>query len=399
MNTDANAYRRLIEIGRALSAERDVDSLLERILTEAKAMVNADGGTLYLSVNQTALEFAIVLNDTLGIHQGGKAGEPVSLPTIPLELENGSPNLRNIATRAAITGETILIDDVYSRADVDTSGTRRFDEMTGYRSKSFLTVPMKNYRNETIGVLQLLNALDDDGNAIAFDPAVQSLIESLAAQAAMALENKQLLDQQENLKRQLEREVDERTEELKTALDKLSEAHIILKELTTIDPVTKIRNRQYFDEVLDQEWRRAVRQQYPITVMLLDVDHFKKVNDTYGHLAGDECLAMVARVIDSNFNRPSDVVARFGGEEFVVILPYVEYANALHLGEQVRKHLANQTITADGHTFGVTISIGTATVIPTETQTPKSLISEADEALYRAKGRGRNCVVGARDKD
>lgn len=399
MTSDARAYRQLIDIGRALSAERDIDSLLERILREAKSMVGADAGSLYLVTGESTLRFAIVLNDTLGIAQGGKTGEPVSLPDVPLVLEDGKPNLGNIASRAACTGETIVIDDVYSASGVDTSGTRHFDELTGYRSKSFLTVPLKNFRDEPIGVLQLLNHLDDDGTASPFPEDTRSLIEALAAQAAMVLANKQLLEEQERLKRQLEREVDERTSELQGALEKLSEAHIILKELTTIDPVTSIRNRQFFDDVFDQEWRRAVRQQYPVTLMLLDIDHFKSVNDTYGHLAGDECLSTVAREIDSNFNRPSDVVARFGGEEFVVILPYVEYQNALQLGEQVRKRLADRSIMADGHAISITISVGVATIVPTDNMKPKALISQADEALYRAKARGRNMVVGAEDVD
>ncbi|MCB1694241.1 MAG: diguanylate cyclase, partial [Pseudomonadales bacterium] len=380
-------------------AEKDIDSLLERILREAKGMANADAGTLYLATRHKTLQFAIVLNDSLNIAQGGKSGIPVSLPDVPLLQEDGSPNLLNIASRTANTGETALIDDVYAANDIDASGTRQFDEMTGYRSKSFLTVPLKNYHRETIGVLQLLNARDEQGHVVPFPPDTQPLIEALASQAAVALENRYLLDEQEDLKRALEREVDERTEELKSALEKLSEAHIILKELTTIDAVTGIRNRQYFDEVYSQEWRRAVRQQYPVTLMLLDIDHFKRVNDTYGHLAGDECLSHVAKAIDSMFNRPSDVVARYGGEEFVVILPYVEYDNALHLGEQVRNRIASREVDADGHRIGVTISVGIATMMPVEGSDPKKLVGRADTALYKAKSGGRNCVVGARELD
>lgn len=399
MKIDPDAYRRLIDIGRALSAEKNIDNLLERILQEAKSMVRADAGTLYLRTTYGALQFAIVLNDTLKIHQGGKSGTPVSLPDIPLTLDDGSPNLKNIATRTATTGKTINIKDVYSVGEIDASGSRHFDDITGYRSKSFLTVPLKNYRGDTIGVLQLLNALDDNGEVTAFPPDVEPLIEALASQAAVALENRYLLDEQEDLKRQLEREVDERTEELKSALEKLSEAHIILKELTTIDAVTGIRNRQYFDEVYNQEWRRAVRQQYPMTVMLLDIDHFKKVNDTYGHLAGDECLAAVAKDIDSMFNRPSDVVARYGGEEFIVILPYVELENARKLGEQVRRRVEEHTINADGHNIAVTISVGLACIVPTDAMDPKSLVGNADVALYQAKSGGRNRVVTANDPD
>ncbi|HKI74464.1 MAG TPA: sensor domain-containing diguanylate cyclase [Pseudomonadales bacterium] len=393
MKINPDIYRRLIDIGRALSAEKNIDNLLERILQEAKSMANADAGTLYLRTNYHALQFAIVLNDTLKIHQGGKSGTPVSLPDIPLVLEDGEPNLKNIATRSACTGETINIEDVYSASDIDTSGTRHFDDLTGYRSKSFLTVPLRNYRGETIGILQLLNALDEDGEPTFFPHDMEPLIEALASQAAVALENRYLLDEQEDLKRQLEREVDERTEELKSALEKLSEAHIILKELTTIDAVTGIRNRQYFDEVYNQEWRRAVRQQYPMTIMLLDIDHFKRVNDTYGHLAGDECLSAVAKDVDSMFNRPSDVVARYGGEEFIVILPYVEIENARTLAEQVRRRIETHSMEADGHKISVTISVGIASLIPSDGIDPKVLVGNADVALYQAKSGGRNRVV------
>ncbi|MBS05436.1 MAG: hypothetical protein CMQ24_22440 [Gammaproteobacteria bacterium] len=193
-------------------------------------------------------------------------------------------------------------------------------------------------------------------------------------------------------RKKLEVEVDERTEELKTALSKLTEAHIILKELTTIDAVTGIRNRQYFDEVFEQEWKRAIRQKYEISMLVLDIDHFKRVNDTYGHLAGDECLAKVATAIDSMLNRPSDVVARFGGEEFVGILPYVGKVNACQLAEQIRERVEELTFEGEAEAIQVTISIGVSTLLPADGGDPKRLIAAADEALYKAKSTGCNRV-------
>lgn len=389
----AQKYRRLIDIGRALSAEKDIDSLLERILREAKSMLSADAGSLYLRTPENTLMFAIVLNDTLGIAQGGNnVPVPVAFKEIPIELPDGSPNLSNVATRCAITGKTINIPDLAGAGAMDNIGAREFDDSTGYRSKSFLTVPLQNYSEDAIGVLQLLNAKDAAGNIVAFDPEAEPLLEALASQAAVALENRYLLDEQEDLKKQLEIEVDERTEELKTALSKLTEAHIILKELTTIDAVTGIRNRQYFDEVFEQEWKRAIRQKYEISMLVLDIDHFKRVNDTYGHLAGDDCLARVANAIDDMLNRPSDVVARFGGEEFVVILPYVGKVNACKLAEQIRERIEELTFEGDAAGITVTISIGVSTMLPSERGDPKQLIGAADEALYKAKSTGRNRV-------
>jgi diguanylate cyclase (GGDEF)-like protein len=246
--------------------------------------------------------------------------------------------------------------------------------------------------DESLGVLQLLNATDSEGNFVPFSDEIIPLIEALASQASVAMENRALLDEKEVQKQQLEREVDVRTEELKDALTRLSEAHIILKEMNTIDAVTGIRNRQYFDQNLEQEWRRAKRQGYEVSMLLLDIDHFKRVNDTYGHLAGDECLAAIAKEVDQMFNRPSDVVARYGGEEFVVVLPYVSGDNARRLAEQLRKIIEEATYSADGHELKVTVSIGVATASPDDEVRPRDLIGWSDTVLYEAKSAGRNLV-------
>tara|TARA_A100001037_G_C15102541_1_gene614718 strand:+ start:700 stop:1176 length:477 start_codon:yes stop_codon:yes gene_type:complete len=156
--------------------------------------------------------------------------------------------------------------------------------------------------------------------------------------------------------------------------------------------VTGIRNRQYFDEVFEQEWKRAIRQKYEISMLVLDIDHFKRVNDTYGHLAGDECLAKVATAIDSMLNRPSDVVARFGGEEFVEILPYVGKVNACQLAEQIRERVEELTFEGEAEAIQVTISIGVSTLLPADRGDPKRLIAAADEALYKARSTRRNRV-------
>ena len=228
-----SAYRRLIEIGIALSDEKNLDSLLEHILLEAKAMAQADGGTIYLATARETLEFSIVLNDTLKIAQGGVSGEPISLPDIQLFHDELTPNLSHIASSAAHRGSSIVVDDSRVNTEFDFSGTRNFDELLGYQSISFLTVPLMNLSDDCVGVLQLLNALDNAGNPIPFEASLVPLMEALASQASVAIENRRLLDEQEELKRQLESEVEARTEELQAALTKLSEAHIILKELNT----------------------------------------------------------------------------------------------------------------------------------------------------------------------
>ncbi|MGP1629474.1 MAG: HD domain-containing phosphohydrolase [Giesbergeria sp.] len=204
-NTSAiNLLRRLEQlngIGAALSRERNIERLLETILEAAKTLTEADGGTLY-SVTQdgSALHFEIMRTDSLDIRQGGTTGRSIALPDLPLRRADGSPNDALVAAHAALHGRTVNIADAYAEAGFDFSGTRAFDQRTGYRSTSFLTVPMKDHQGELIGVLQLLNALDPDtGQVVAFSQADQSLTESLASQAAIALSNRLLIGQLERL--------------------------------------------------------------------------------------------------------------------------------------------------------------------------------------------------------
>ena len=197
-------FRRLEQlngIGAALSRERDIDRLLENILEAAKAITGADGGTLYsVTEDQTALRFEIVRTDSLDIRLGGTTGRPIDFPQLPLRNADGSPNDSLVAAHAAIHDRTVNIADAYSAEGFDFSGTRLFDQRTGYRSQSFLTVPMRNHDRELIGVLQLINARDPaTGEVTEFSTADQSLAESLASQAAIALTNRLLITQLERL--------------------------------------------------------------------------------------------------------------------------------------------------------------------------------------------------------
>ena len=197
-------FRRLEQlngIGAALSRERDIDRLLENILEAAKAITGADGGTLYSVTEEgDALKFEIVRTDSLDIRLGGTTGRPIDFPQLPLRNADGSPNDSLVAAYAAIHDRTVNVGDAYSEEGFDFSGTRLFDQRTGYRSKSFLTVPMRNHDRELIGVLQLINARDPEtGEVTEFSTADQSLAESLASQAAIALTNRLLITQLERL--------------------------------------------------------------------------------------------------------------------------------------------------------------------------------------------------------
>jgi len=186
-------------IGASLSAERDIDRLLEAILTAAKTITRADGGTLYRVAADDTLRFEIVRTSSLKYYLGGTTGTPV--PFYPIQLhKDGKPNHNMVAAYAALTGKTVNIADAYVADGFDFSGTRAFDSKTGYRSKSFLTVPMRNHEREIIGVLQLINAQDpQSGEIVAFSASDQRLAESLASQAAIALTNRMLIIQLEQL--------------------------------------------------------------------------------------------------------------------------------------------------------------------------------------------------------
>ncbi len=190
----------MTEIGLALSKEKDMNVLLEMILLEAKRIANSDGGTLYMKTNDDRLAFKIMMTDSLDFHMGGTSGTDIPFYPIKLYMDDGKPNNNMIAAYVGLTGETVNIPDAYEAEGFDFSGTRAFDEKTGYRSKSFLTVPLRDHENEIIGVLQLLNAQDKKtGDVVSFSQKVQDLVEALSSQAAVAITNKNLIKDLEDL--------------------------------------------------------------------------------------------------------------------------------------------------------------------------------------------------------
>lgn len=195
-----NQLERLNSIGVALSAEHDHKRLLEVILLGAKELTNADGGTLYTVTEDAKLKFEILRNLSLDIAMGGTTGKPIPFPPLPIYGDDGKPNLTMVAVYSVANAKTVNIPDAYLTEGFDFSGTAKFDAKMGYRSQSFLTVPMMNHENEIIGVLQLINAIDPLTNQIIpFSDSHQRLVESLASQAAVALTNQNLINGLKNL--------------------------------------------------------------------------------------------------------------------------------------------------------------------------------------------------------
>jgi two-component system chemotaxis family response regulator WspR len=187
------------------------------------------------------------------------------------------------------------------------------------------------------------------------------------------------------------REMQEQLREMNT---QLAQSNRELHRLSSLDGLTGIANRRQFDEVLEREWQRSVRNDSPLSLILLDIDYFKLYNDHYGHQAGDDCLRLVARTLDRVVQRPTDLVARYGGEEFVVVLPDTDRAGAEAVARELLREVSGLSIThvdsrAADH---LTLSLGTATRCTGQHQCAADLLAAADQALYLAKEQGRNRV-------
>ena len=226
----------------------------------------------------------------------------------------------------------------------------------------------------------------------------------IAAQAA-ALEHERtartaqeaLVAAKEEANRKLEQRVEERTLDLNLTLDQLQQANAQLQHLSTTDGLTQVNNRASFDSAFAAEFKRALRHKTPLSLLLLDVDHFKQVNDTWGHLAGDACLQALARLLQPRVHRVGDMLARYGGEEFVVMLGETPAADAASLAESFRLAIEQLVVDHEGQSLRFTASVGVSGAIPHSQSTPQDLLAAADKALYQAKQSGRNqvCVGSA----
>lgn len=214
------------------------------------------------------------------------------------------------------------------------------------------------------------------------------------------IERRLAVEELRRAKASLDRKVIERTKELDSAYEKLKEQNEELEalndelhRLTMTDGLTRVKNRRGFDEVIEREWSGAMRQQEPLSLLMIDIDYFKQFNDTYGHQRGDDCLIAVAAVLQKSIRRATDEVARYGGEEFAVLLPDTDWSGAMVVAETIREQvgLIRMELHAAENPL-ITVSIGIATVTPAAAVLPETLITLADQALYAAKNTGRNRI-------
>ncbi len=245
---------RLSEIGMALSTEKNTDRLFEMILDEAKNITRADGRTLYSMNENGDLAFEILRNDSMDTVMGGTSGVEIPYYPVHLWLDESTPNQKNVSAYVALTGKTVNIKDAYQEEGYDFEGTINFDKKNGYRSKSFLTVPLKNHENEIIGVMQLINAQNEHGDVISFNEEMQEQVESLASQGAVALTNKRLVEELKTL-------FESFIKLIATAIDKKSEytgghcERVPVITMMLADAVAKIKEGKYKDFSMNDEER------------------------------------------------------------------------------------------------------------------------------------------------
>lgn len=204
---------------------------------------------------------------------------------------------------------------------------------------------------------------------------------------------KERIQLQQQAQEDLESNIDERTFELQVTLRELEEKNRALEKLNMEDPLTKVKNRRYFDKRILMEVRRSRREQTALSVVMLDIDHFKSINDTYGHLVGDQAICAVAEQIQQHLKRPHDEVFRYGGEEFVLLLPNTNAEGAFELADRIRADLEKFQLNVGEQTIIMTISAGIYSAIALDSKNPTLFTDLADKALYQAKQRGRNRVI------
>lgn len=356
----------LLKANQLLARELQLDSLLRQMLSVLLENAGAERGAIVLDDNGR-----LIVEVVGGLNAGNRLessrvarplGEPESASSpawLPSELIEYAR-----LTRTTLVINNPHLDERFARSAY----------LLARQPKSVLCLPVV-----TQGRIVALVYLENNQLENAFTLKQQQTLELLSAQAAISLVNAHLVEH-------LEAKVEARTRELRM--------------MTMKDGLTGIANRRAFDEQLDVEWRRCLRDGAPLSLLMIDIDHFKQYNDSRGHLEGDQCIGLVARTLDVVAQEVDGMVARFGGEEFAMLVPETRLETAIQVAERSLAAMAAQAVAHPRSSVGpwVTLSIGVCSLDPTQAtndermlSSPLALVAKADQALYRAKQEGRNC--------
>jgi diguanylate cyclase (GGDEF)-like protein len=348
----------LSEVSRLAVSSEDLPLVLDRIVAYVRAKLDLAVASIVM-VAPTARRFSLEAT--------------ASAVTLRVPAATGLPPEIGVVGRALRTGEPQLVLDVHSDPDYFPVAEEVVAEYA---------VPIR-FRRRMLGAFNF-----ESTDAEVFSTESCRVMAMLADQVAGVLSLAGVNRRLAQTKRKLQQ-----------VNLSLREANQVLDRLTVVDSLTHVTNRRGFDHVLELEWRRAIRARTPLSLLLVDIDGFKALNDAYGHQRGDDCLRQVASVLRDAVRRASDTVARYGGEEFAVILPETAADNAALLAETLRECVERLALPNAGSTVArtVTVSVGVATTVPTGAIPAASLVATADRALYRAKQTGRNrvCVAEA----
>ncbi len=336
--------KQLIAIGIALTSERELSRLLERIVAEARHFTNAETGTLFLR-DGDVLRFAVTQNDAR-LDRTGERELRRHFAAEPLKLTRPS-----LAGYVALNGQLINLPHAYHVTPGKPSAPNGWpDALVPDKTGSVLVVPLREPKGDVIGVLQLINARTEGGQVMPFAAELEGLVQALASQAAVAIRNARL------------------------------------EELSFKDPLTGVYNRRYFALRLEEEAKRHARFGEPLSLVLLDLDRFKSINDELGHRAGDDTLREAAQLIVAS-SRSFSIVTRYGGDEFAVLLVNTPKSGAVKYAQRIKD-------VVERHRFvhgPLTVSVGIA-ALPEDVTQSDDLVPAADRALYAAKRAGRNLI-------
>jgi diguanylate cyclase (GGDEF)-like protein len=336
--------KQLIAVGIALTSERELSRLLERIVAEARHFTNAETGTLFLREGDV-LRFAVTQN-AARLDRRSERDLRRRLAAEPLPLTQAS-----LAGYVALNGQLINLPQAYHvTAGPAPTANGRVDTLFQDGAGSVLVVPLQEPRGDVIGVLQLVNARNEAGQIVPFLAELEGLVQALASQAAVAIRNARL------------------------------------EELSFKDPLTGVYNRRYFALRIEEEAKRHARFGEPLSLVLLDLDRFKSINDELGHRAGDDTLREAAQLIVAS-SRSFSIVTRYGGDEFAVLLVNTPKSGAVKYAQRIKD-------VVERHRFAhgpLTVSVGIAS-LPEDVTGSDDLVPAADRALYSAKRLGRNLI-------